>query len=432
MRQGYRRGRPRAPSTTRRETRPAASRRHLARPVTTRIGDSPIGPRSRMLTINEIFHSIQGESTRAGAALRVRPAHRVRPALPLVRHALRLHRGAQGVRRATSFARCADIDCDLVEVTGGEPLLQPDVYPLMDALLDAGKTVLLETGGHVPLDRVPGRGDQGDGREVPGQRRVGQEPSRQPRRWLTSRDEVKFVIVDRADYEFARDVVRAHDLAERVSRALLARARVRRPAAAGRVDPRRCAARAPPGPAAQVHLGHRPERCVMATAAPGRRAPERRPRLDDGGRHGQGRGLRGERAHRALRAGARVRGRGRAGRRTSAGRRAPRRARSRPARASPCRRSPAPPPCRRTAPLDDSIPSTYVPARNTVFLSLALAWAESLGAADVFLGVNALDYSGYPDCRPEFVAAFERLARLATKAGVEGGRVHHPHAAHLA
>jgi 7-cyano-7-deazaguanine synthase len=66
------------------------------------------------------------------------------------------------------------------------------------------------------------------------------------------------------------------------------------------------------------------------------------------------------------------------------------------------------------------IPSTYVPARNTVFLSLALAWAETLGARDIFLGVNALDYSGYPDCRPEFIEAFERLARLATKAGVEG------------
>jgi 7-cyano-7-deazaguanine synthase len=72
-------------------------------------------------------------------------------------------------------------------------------------------------------------------------------------------------------------------------------------------------------------------------------------------------------------------------------------------------------------PMDASIPSTYVPARNTVFLSLALAWAESLGAFDVFLGVNALDYSGYPDCRPEFLAAFESMARLATKAGVEGG-----------
>jgi len=69
---------------------------------------------------------------------------------------------------------------------------------------------------------------------------------------------------------------------------------------------------------------------------------------------------------------------------------------------------------------DDQIPATYVPARNTIFLSLALAWAESLGAADVFIGVNALDYSGYPDCRPEYIAAFEHLARLATRAGVEG------------
>ncbi len=66
------------------------------------------------------------------------------------------------------------------------------------------------------------------------------------------------------------------------------------------------------------------------------------------------------------------------------------------------------------------IPLTYVPARNTVFLSLALAWAEAAGARDLFVGVNALDYSGYPDCRPEFIAAFEALANQATKAGVEG------------
>ena len=68
----------------------------------------------------------------------------------------------------------------------------------------------------------------------------------------------------------------------------------------------------------------------------------------------------------------------------------------------------------------DGIPPTYVPARNTIMLSLALAWAEVLGSTDIFVGVNAVDYSGYPDCRPEFVAAFERLANLATKAGVEG------------
>jgi 7-cyano-7-deazaguanine synthase len=77
---------------------------------------------------------------------------------------------------------------------------------------------------------------------------------------------------------------------------------------------------------------------------------------------------------------------------------------------------------------NSAIPSTYVPARNTVFLSLALGWAEVLGARDLVIGVNALDYSGYPDCRPEFIHAFEQLASLATRAGVEGGRfrVHAP------
>lgn len=72
-------------------------------------------------------------------------------------------------------------------------------------------------------------------------------------------------------------------------------------------------------------------------------------------------------------------------------------------------------------PIDPTvIPSTYVPARNTIFLSLAMGWAEVLGSSDIYIGVNALDYSGYPDCRPEFVRAFEAMARLATKAGVEG------------
>ena len=75
------------------------------------------------------------------------------------------------------------------------------------------------------------------------------------------------------------------------------------------------------------------------------------------------------------------------------------------------------------------IPATYVPARNTIFLSFALAWAEVVAASDIFIGVNALDYSGYPDCRPEYIAAFETLANLATKAGVEGHqrlRIHTP------
>ena len=73
--------------------------------------------------------------------------------------------------------------------------------------------------------------------------------------------------------------------------------------------------------------------------------------------------------------------------------------------------------------MGDGIPVTYVPARNTVFLSLALAWAESLQATDIFLGVNALDYSGYPDCRPEFIHAFEAMANLGTKIGSEGQRI---------
>jgi 7-cyano-7-deazaguanine synthase len=82
----------------------------------------------------------------------------------------------------------------------------------------------------------------------------------------------------------------------------------------------------------------------------------------------------------------------------------------------------------RPAELSAEIPITYVPARNTIFLSFALAWAEVLDARDIFIGVNAVDYSGYPDCRPEFIDAFEKLANLATKAGVEGGRfkIHAP------
>ena len=84
---------------------------------------------------------------------------------------------------------------------------------------------------------------------------------------------------------------------------------------------------------------------------------------------------------------------------------------------------------RSAAEMETGIPITYVPARNTIFLSFAMAWAEVLGASDIFLGVNAVDYSGYPDCRPEFVGAFEAMANLATKTGVEGTtnlRIHTP------
>ena len=73
--------------------------------------------------------------------------------------------------------------------------------------------------------------------------------------------------------------------------------------------------------------------------------------------------------------------------------------------------------------IDAGIPVTYVPARNTIFLSLALAWAETLGSLDIFAGMNAVDYSGYPDCRPDYLAAFQAMARLATKSGIEGGNI---------
>jgi 7-cyano-7-deazaguanine synthase len=84
---------------------------------------------------------------------------------------------------------------------------------------------------------------------------------------------------------------------------------------------------------------------------------------------------------------------------------------------------------RSAAEMEHGIPVTYVPARNTVFLSFALGWAETLGTGDIFIGVNALDYSGYPDCRPEYIEAYERMANLATKAAVEGAvrvRIHTP------
>lgn len=80
------------------------------------------------------------------------------------------------------------------------------------------------------------------------------------------------------------------------------------------------------------------------------------------------------------------------------------------------------PKSRPDAAIGDNVPVTYVPARNTIFLSFALAWAEVIGANDIFIGVNALDYSGYPDCRPEYIEAFQRMADFATKAGVEEGR----------
>ena len=171
-----------------------------------------------MLTINEIFHSIQGESTHAG-----RPCVFVRLTACDLRcrwcdTPYAFHEG----HKMTVDEVVADVEargCPVVEVTGGEPLLQPDVYPLMQRLLDAGKTVLIETGGHRSIAQVP-----------PGVIRIvdvkcpGSGES-EKNDWsnlahLTATDEVKFVIADRADYDFARDVLRREQLDGKVAAVL--------------------------------------------------------------------------------------------------------------------------------------------------------------------------------------------------------------------
>jgi 7-carboxy-7-deazaguanine synthase len=166
-----------------------------------------------MLTVNEIFHSIQGESTFAGA-----PCVFVR----LTACDLRCtwcdtpYAFTEGRKRTVEdvVAEVAGFGCPLVELTGGEPLLQEDVYPLMTALLGRGLTVLLETGGHISLERVP------DGVvtildvKCPGSGESARNHWHNLDR-LGPRDQVKFVVQDRADYEFAREVARRHALPER-------------------------------------------------------------------------------------------------------------------------------------------------------------------------------------------------------------------------
>jgi 7-carboxy-7-deazaguanine synthase len=166
-----------------------------------------------MLTINEIFHSIQGESTHTG-----RPCVFVR----LTACDLRCtwcdtpYAFTEGRKMSVDdiVARVDEFGCDLVEITGGEPLLQRDVYPLMRRLLDGGRTVLLETGGHLSISEVPAEVIRIVDVKCPGSGESGRN------HWpnlelLTRDDEVKFVIRDRADYEFAREVVHRYGLLER-------------------------------------------------------------------------------------------------------------------------------------------------------------------------------------------------------------------------
>jgi 7-carboxy-7-deazaguanine synthase len=163
-----------------------------------------------MLTINEIFHSIQGESTRAGE-----PCVFVR----LTACDLRCswcdtpYAFHEGTKRSIDevMAEVEQYSCPLIEITGGEPLLQDDVYPLMEQLLDAGHTVMLETGGHRSIANVPSKVIKIVDVKCPGSGEADKNDWDNLAR-LESHDEVKFVIKDRTDYDFALDVLRRHDL----------------------------------------------------------------------------------------------------------------------------------------------------------------------------------------------------------------------------
>jgi 7-carboxy-7-deazaguanine synthase len=168
-----------------------------------------------LVTVNEIFHSVQGESTYAG-----RPCVFVRLTACDLRCSwcdtpYAFHEG----RKRTLDAVVAEVEafgCDLVEVTGGEPLLQAEVYPLMERLIASGKTVLLETGGHRSTEQVPSAVVTVLDVKCPGSGEAGRMDWSNLER-LRPHDEVKFVVKDRGDYEYARDVIARHDLVRRAA-----------------------------------------------------------------------------------------------------------------------------------------------------------------------------------------------------------------------
>jgi 7-carboxy-7-deazaguanine synthase len=172
-----------------------------------------------MLTVNEIFHSIQGESTRAG-----RPCVFVRLTACDLRCSwcdtpYAFHEGRKmSVDEVVAAVR--QHGCPLVELTGGEPLLQDEVYPLMDRLLADGLTVMLETGGHRPITRVPAAVVKIVDVKCPGSGEAGRNDWDNLDR-LAPHDEVKFVVQDRADYDFACDVIARHDLVPRTAAVLI-------------------------------------------------------------------------------------------------------------------------------------------------------------------------------------------------------------------
>jgi 7-carboxy-7-deazaguanine synthase len=172
-----------------------------------------------VLTVNEIFHSIQGESTRAG-----RPCVFVRLTACDLRCSwcdtpYAFHEGRK-MTVEDVVAQVTERDCELVEITGGEPLLQEDVYALMDRLLGLGRTVMLETGGHRSIERVPREVLKIVDVKCPGSGECHRNDWSNLDR-LAVHDEVKFVLRDRTDYEFARDVMTRHGLASRTAAVLM-------------------------------------------------------------------------------------------------------------------------------------------------------------------------------------------------------------------
>ena len=172
-----------------------------------------------MLTVNEIFHSIQGESTRAGERCVFVRLTACDLRCSWCDTAYAFHEG----RKMSVDEVVGAVDeygCDLVEITGGEPLLQDDVYPLMDRLLAGGRTVMLETGGHRPIDRVPVGVIKIVDVKCPGSGEADKNDWRNLDR-LAQHDQVKFVVKDRTDYEFARDVIERYDLPARAAAVLV-------------------------------------------------------------------------------------------------------------------------------------------------------------------------------------------------------------------
>jgi 7-cyano-7-deazaguanine synthase len=388
-----------------------------------------------VLTVNEIFHSIQGESTHAG-----RPCVFVRLAGCNLRcvwcdTAYAFHEG-----RSMSVAEVADVvgsfGCGLVELTGGEPLLQPESIPLMEELLRRGREVLLETGGSLPIEGVP----RGVKRIVDVKCPASGESHRNlwdNLRDLRDGDELKFVVADRDDYLWAREQIARHELGRRTAGGVAALAGPRRARAgrAGALGARRRAARPRADPAPQAPVAGRRAGGLMAPRG------ERRPAvvlLSGGLDSATTMALASEQGHlvhaltvdyaqrhaleveRAAAVAASLGAESHTVVRVDLG----------AIGGSALTDSSIPVPAAGAAgsAVGAGIPVTYVPARNTILLALALARAEVLGAADVFFGANAIDYSGYPDCRPEFVRRFEALAAVATRAGVAGAvfRVHAP------